>query len=136
MQGDAYNGAQATINVWSPKVDVPSEFSLSQIWILAGAFTSDLNSIEAGWQVSHVFPHSFTRAKYIKLNPSILLCIKVAAKVQLRTCLHSDAHLCCHGGNTTLIQCKQTSCTLGARRHCLLLKWFVSNFLLLFFVCR
>ncbi len=56
MQGDAYNGAQATINVWSPRVDVPSEFSLSQIWILAGAFTSDLNSIEAGWQVSHVFP--------------------------------------------------------------------------------
>ncbi|CAK9227767.1 unnamed protein product [Sphagnum troendelagicum] len=52
MQGDSYNGAQATINVWSPRVDVPSEFSLSQIWILAGAFTSDLNSIEAGWQVS------------------------------------------------------------------------------------
>ncbi|KAH9570557.1 hypothetical protein CY35_02G046700 [Sphagnum magellanicum] len=52
IQGDAYNGAQVTMNVWSPSVEVASEFSLSQIWVLAGSFTSDLNSIEAGWQVS------------------------------------------------------------------------------------
>lgn len=52
MQGDTYYGAQATINVWSPSVQVPSEFSLSQMWLLAGSFTGDLNSIEAGWQVS------------------------------------------------------------------------------------
>uniref|UniRef100_A0A1J3D8P3 Neprosin PEP catalytic domain-containing protein n=1 Tax=Noccaea caerulescens TaxID=107243 RepID=A0A1J3D8P3_NOCCA len=46
-------GAKATINVWDPKIEEVSEFSLSQIWILSGSFAGpDLNSIEAGWQVS------------------------------------------------------------------------------------
>ncbi|KAG1361460.1 hypothetical protein COCNU_09G009230 [Cocos nucifera] len=46
-------GAKATINVWDPSVETSHEFSLSQIWILSGSFNgSDLNSIEAGWQVS------------------------------------------------------------------------------------
>ncbi|XP_073012444.1 protein neprosin-like [Typha latifolia] len=46
-------GAKATINVWEPSIQVANEFSLSQIWILSGSFDgSDLNSIEAGWQVS------------------------------------------------------------------------------------
>ncbi|KAI4350123.1 hypothetical protein L6164_010636 [Bauhinia variegata] len=46
-------GARATINVWEPSIQVVNEFSLSQIWILSGSFDgSDLNSIEAGWQVS------------------------------------------------------------------------------------
>ncbi|KAL5566834.1 hypothetical protein UlMin_029998 [Ulmus minor] len=46
-------GAKATINVWDPSIEVVNEFSLSQIWILSGSFDgSDLNSIEAGWQVS------------------------------------------------------------------------------------
>ncbi|XP_059665695.1 protein neprosin-like [Cornus florida] len=46
-------GARATINVWDPSVEVVNEFSLSQIWVLSGSFDgSDLNSIEAGWQVS------------------------------------------------------------------------------------
>lgn len=46
-------GARATINVWDPSIQVVNEFSLSQIWILSGSFDgSDLNSIEAGWQVS------------------------------------------------------------------------------------
>ncbi|KAM7269514.1 hypothetical protein ACFE04_025011 [Oxalis oulophora] len=46
-------GARATINVWDPEIEVVNEFSLSQIWILSGSFDgSDLNSIEAGWQVS------------------------------------------------------------------------------------
>ncbi|KAH8480942.1 hypothetical protein Peur_062263 [Populus x canadensis] len=46
-------GAKATINVWGPTIQVVNEFSLSQIWILSGSFDgSDLNSIEAGWQVS------------------------------------------------------------------------------------
>ncbi|KAL5990291.1 hypothetical protein ACLOJK_011188 [Asimina triloba] len=46
-------GAKATINVWEPSIQVGNEFSLSQIWILSGSFDgSDLNSIEAGWQVS------------------------------------------------------------------------------------
>ncbi|KAG9446835.1 hypothetical protein H6P81_012963 [Aristolochia fimbriata] len=46
-------GAKATINVWEPSIEVVNEFSLSQIWILSGSFDgTDLNSIEAGWQVS------------------------------------------------------------------------------------
>ncbi|XP_023530832.1 uncharacterized protein LOC111793262 [Cucurbita pepo subsp. pepo] len=50
--GEMY-GAKATINVWEPSIQMVNEFSLSQIWILSGSFDgSDLNSIEAGWQVS------------------------------------------------------------------------------------
>lgn len=46
-------GAKATINVWDPSIEEVNEFSLSQIWILSGSFDgTDLNSIEAGWQVS------------------------------------------------------------------------------------
>ncbi|RWR96042.1 DUF239 domain-containing protein/DUF4409 domain-containing protein [Cinnamomum micranthum f. kanehirae] len=46
-------GVKATINVWNPSIQVKNEFSLSQVWILSGSFDgSDLNSIEAGWQVS------------------------------------------------------------------------------------
>lgn len=52
MEGDKYYGAKATINVWEPKIQQPNEFSLSQLWILGGSFGEDLNSIEAGWQVS------------------------------------------------------------------------------------
>ncbi|KAJ3687215.1 hypothetical protein LUZ61_016379 [Rhynchospora tenuis] len=52
VQGDKYYGARATINVWQPRIEQSSEFSLSQIWILGGSFGQDLNSIEAGWQVS------------------------------------------------------------------------------------
>ncbi|XP_074564390.1 protein neprosin-like [Curcuma longa] len=53
VNGGEFYGAKATINVWDPSVQVNSEFSLSQIWILSGSFDgSDLNSIEAGWQVS------------------------------------------------------------------------------------
>lgn len=50
--GEEVYGAKATINVWDPTVEVVNEFSLSQIWILSGSFGgSDLNSIEAGWQL-------------------------------------------------------------------------------------
>ncbi|XP_062232458.1 protein neprosin-like isoform X2 [Phragmites australis] len=34
------------------EVASPAEFSLSQIWVISGAFGNDLNTIEAGWQVS------------------------------------------------------------------------------------
>jgi hypothetical protein len=51
VAGDEYYGAKASINVWAPKVSTPSEFSLSQIWVIAGSFGNDLNTIEAGWQV-------------------------------------------------------------------------------------
>jgi len=55
VEGGDFYGAKATINVWDPKIQQPNEFSLSQIWILAGAFGQDLNSIEAGWQVLFKF---------------------------------------------------------------------------------
>lgn len=54
-------GAKATINVWDPSIQVMNEFSLSQIWILSGSFDgTDLNSIEAGWQVLLPIPTLFT----------------------------------------------------------------------------
>ncbi|PKA49338.1 hypothetical protein AXF42_Ash014240 [Apostasia shenzhenica] len=52
VEGDKYYGAKAIINVWEPRIQQPNEFSLSQLWILGGSFGEDLNSIEAGWQVS------------------------------------------------------------------------------------
>ncbi|KAH0463799.1 hypothetical protein IEQ34_006585 [Dendrobium chrysotoxum] len=52
VSGDQYYGAKASLNVWTPKVKSSSEFSLSQIWVISGSFGEDLNTIEAGWQVS------------------------------------------------------------------------------------
>ncbi|XP_021860144.1 uncharacterized protein [Spinacia oleracea] len=52
VSGQQYYGAKASINVWSPKVANPYEFSLSQMWVISGSFGDDLNTIEAGWQVS------------------------------------------------------------------------------------
>ncbi|XP_071927514.1 protein neprosin-like [Coffea arabica] len=51
VQNNVYFGAKATINVWQPQVQTSGEFSLAQIWVLAGA-NSFLNSVEAGWMVS------------------------------------------------------------------------------------
>ncbi|XP_027921779.1 uncharacterized protein LOC114179583 [Vigna unguiculata] len=51
VTGNKYYGAKATINVWAPVVDDPTEFSLSQMWVISGSFGSDLNTVEAGWQV-------------------------------------------------------------------------------------
>jgi hypothetical protein len=44
-----YYGAKAIINIWKPAVMLRKEFSLSQLWLVAGS-GSNLNSIEAGWQ--------------------------------------------------------------------------------------
>uniref|UniRef100_A0A7N0TXN6 Neprosin PEP catalytic domain-containing protein n=1 Tax=Kalanchoe fedtschenkoi TaxID=63787 RepID=A0A7N0TXN6_KALFE len=52
VEGGKYYGAKATMNVWKPQIQDTNEFSLSQIWVLGGTFDLDLNSIEAGWQVS------------------------------------------------------------------------------------
>ncbi|KAK1279418.1 hypothetical protein QJS04_geneDACA002771 [Acorus gramineus] len=53
VMGDQYYGAKASLNVWAPRVTTPSEFSLSQIWVISGSFGGDdLNTIEAGWQIS------------------------------------------------------------------------------------
>lgn len=53
--GEQYYGAKASMNVWAPQVASQSEFSLSQIWVIAGSFGNDLNTIEAGWQVSNSY---------------------------------------------------------------------------------
>lgn len=65
VSGDQYYGAKASINVWSPKVGSAYEFSISQMWVIAGSFGDDLNTIEAGWQVSpelygDYYPRFFT----------------------------------------------------------------------------
>ncbi|OVA20769.1 protein of unknown function DUF239 [Macleaya cordata] len=52
VTGEQYYGAKASLNVWSPRVTNMYEFSLSQIWVISGSFGNDLNTIEAGWQVS------------------------------------------------------------------------------------
>ncbi|XP_062228727.1 protein neprosin-like [Phragmites australis] len=52
VNSQQYYGAKASVNVWSPRIGDPSEFSLSQIWVISGSFGNDLNTIEAGWQVS------------------------------------------------------------------------------------
>ncbi|CAD6239921.1 unnamed protein product [Miscanthus lutarioriparius] len=52
VTGDQFYGAKASLNVWSAKVASAAEFSLSQIWVISGSFGNDLNTIEAGWQVS------------------------------------------------------------------------------------
>ncbi|RCV21596.1 hypothetical protein SETIT_4G150700v2 [Setaria italica] len=50
VNSEQYYGAKASVNVWSPRIGDPSEFSLSQIWVISGSFGNDLNTIEAGWQ--------------------------------------------------------------------------------------
>lgn len=52
VTGDQFYGAKASLNVWPAKVASAAEFSLSQIWVISGTFGNDLNTIEAGWQVS------------------------------------------------------------------------------------
>ncbi|XP_066364248.1 protein neprosin-like [Miscanthus floridulus] len=52
VTGGHFYGAKASLNVWPAQVASPAEFSLSQIWVISGAFGNDLNTIEAGWQVS------------------------------------------------------------------------------------
>ncbi|GMQ10029.1 hypothetical protein CsSME_00053192 [Camellia sinensis var. sinensis] len=52
VNGEEYYGAKASINVWAPSVTDQYEFSLSQLWVISGTFGNDLNTIEAGWQVS------------------------------------------------------------------------------------
>ncbi|XP_020112709.1 uncharacterized protein LOC109727174 isoform X2 [Ananas comosus] len=49
-QQQAY-GTKAIIDVWDPSVEFSSEFSLSQIWLIAGSYENeDLNTVEVGWQ--------------------------------------------------------------------------------------
>ncbi|CAN6345425.1 unnamed protein product [Urochloa humidicola] len=52
VSGGQFYGAKASLNVWPAQVASAAEFSLSQIWVISGSFGNDLNTIEAGWQVS------------------------------------------------------------------------------------
>jgi len=46
-----YNGAHATINLWSP-LTMDGDFSLAQIWVVAGP-DNELNTIESGWRADN-----------------------------------------------------------------------------------
>ncbi|CAH8265916.1 unnamed protein product [Arabidopsis lyrata] len=50
VRNGKFYGTKASINIWKPNVADPSEFSLSQTWLVSGVGTSR-NTIEAGWQV-------------------------------------------------------------------------------------
>uniref|UniRef100_A0A804IKT3 Neprosin PEP catalytic domain-containing protein n=2 Tax=Musa acuminata subsp. malaccensis TaxID=214687 RepID=A0A804IKT3_MUSAM len=54
-----YYGAEATYNVWAPAVANNGEFSLSQFWLTSGTYATNLNTIEAGWQV--LYGNSYPR---------------------------------------------------------------------------
>ena len=59
--GYNFIGAQADINVWNPKVELPEDFTTAQIWNKAGN-GADFESVESGWVVSSlaklITPHS------------------------------------------------------------------------------
>lgn len=50
--GYNYIGAEANINVWNPRVDLPNDFTTAQIWLKAGNGPQFFQSVEAGWMVS------------------------------------------------------------------------------------
>jgi Neprosin len=52
-------GGESTLNIWKAYTEKASEFSLSQIWAVGGS-GSDLQTVEAGWQVyrnRHLLSH-------------------------------------------------------------------------------
>ncbi|EPS67868.1 hypothetical protein M569_06912, partial [Genlisea aurea] len=46
-----YYGARGTFNVWKPNTQIDTEFSVSQLWIVAGDSQPETETVEAGWQV-------------------------------------------------------------------------------------
>jgi len=67
-------GARALFNVWRPFVEQPSEFSLSQMWIVNGS-GAGLQTVEAGWQVyparlSDSLPRVFVFSTSDDYNPN------------------------------------------------------------------
>lgn len=53
-------GTRASLNVWEPLVEAADDFSLSQVWLASGSFANgDVNTVEAGWQVSSKFEQLF-----------------------------------------------------------------------------
>jgi len=51
VSGQKYTGARATLSVWQPKVANSGEFSLTQLWVVAGS-EANLNTIEVGWMAN------------------------------------------------------------------------------------
>ncbi|CAL5204835.1 unnamed protein product [Lathyrus oleraceus] len=47
-----FNGAQANINVWNPRVDKPEDFTTAQMWLKAGYGRDNFESVESGWIVN------------------------------------------------------------------------------------
>ncbi|PUZ44567.1 hypothetical protein GQ55_8G114000 [Panicum hallii var. hallii] len=63
---DKYYGTKITTNLWKPTTETAQDFSLTQLWIIAGSYgNNDLNTIEAGWQV---YP-----AMYGDANPRLFI---------------------------------------------------------------
>ncbi|KAL9685338.1 hypothetical protein QQ045_022786 [Rhodiola kirilowii] len=60
---------KASLNVWTPQVTDTYEFSLSQIWVISGSFGNDLNTIEAGWQVSPELYGDKTTPDFLLIGP-------------------------------------------------------------------
>jgi Neprosin len=52
-------GARAVFNVWNPYVEQPGEFSLAQLWLIAGT-PKGQQTLEVGW---HVFPNLYGDTK-------------------------------------------------------------------------
>lgn len=51
--GMNYIGASGDINTWNPKVDLPNDFTASQIWLKNGP-SEKFESVEAGWAVRSI----------------------------------------------------------------------------------
>ena len=49
----------ADMNLWNPYTQEANEFSLSQFWLLNGAYDKDLDTIEAGATVYIISSSSF-----------------------------------------------------------------------------
>lgn len=47
-----FYGTAIMMNTWKPKVQSDVQFSVSQIWVVAGP-NAELNTIEAGWNVNY-----------------------------------------------------------------------------------
>ncbi|CAL4982599.1 unnamed protein product [Urochloa decumbens] len=48
----SFYGTQISMNLWKPMTESTNDFSLTQLWIVAGSYSNnDLNTIETGWQV-------------------------------------------------------------------------------------
>ncbi|KAK7351259.1 hypothetical protein VNO77_10572 [Canavalia gladiata] len=54
--GYNYIGAQADINVWNPKIDIPEDFTTAQIW-LKNNNNQNFESVESGWMVNPKLYH-------------------------------------------------------------------------------